>query len=69
MYKNLGCAIAFQAAKDYFCEDKYGKKAIIKDLNSPYMDNMTSGLSLILAEQLKKNPDTIAKRINMWEEN
>lgn len=69
MYKQLGCAIAFQAAKDYFNTDKYGKRAIINDLSTPYMECVTDGLSLLLVEQLKRNPKEVAKRIRIWEEN
>lgn len=71
-YKQLGCAIAIQAAKD--CESIDGKEtspqkraAIIKQLRSPYMDFITSGIAPMLADALKRNHKVVVARIKNME--
>lgn len=71
-YKQLGCAIALQAAKD--CEKIDGKPtspqkraAIIKQLYSPYMELITGGIAPMLADALKKDYKTVVMRIKNME--
>jgi hypothetical protein len=67
-YKQLGYAIALQAIRDFFKTNSERSKAkIIKDLKSPYMDLLTNGLSIILAEKLETNPAEIEARIKKQE--
>ena len=71
-YKNLGCAIAIQAAKDCVSIDgrtttPSERAAIIKQLRSPYMDMITSGLAPLLADALKKDYKAVFKRIKNME--
>lgn len=73
--KELGCAITMQAVKDYFTKKVYNteektearfakkRKSILKDLRSPYMDLLTNGMSIIVAEQLELHPEEIAERL------
>jgi hypothetical protein len=61
--RNLACAIVLQAVKDYFKTTPQKQKVILKDLRSPYMDMLTNGTSVVVAEQLEKNPEEIAARI------
>ena len=72
---NLACAIILRAVKDYFKKRKYAtskktedmflkkRKAILKDLRSDYMDLISGGMSVIVAEQLEKNPKQIFARL------
>lgn len=74
-YKNLVAAIMLQAVKDYFVKRKYDtekkteamfikkRKMILKDLRSDYMDTLSNGTSLIVAEQLEKHPKEIRARL------
>ena len=69
-YRNLGCAIVLRAVKDY-CKPKISnakKGAIMKDLKSDYLIQLSDGLSLTVAEELKKHPKEIAKRLGELEE-
>lgn len=62
--RNLACAITMQAIEDFCHTTKPEKrKAILKDLRSPYMDFITNGTSTIVAEQLELHPEDIAKRL------
>lgn len=56
--REFGCAVALQAAKDYF-EDYKGSHGILNMLRSPYMEFITNGLSVALAETLKTNPNQV----------
>lgn len=60
----LIAAVLFQATKDY-CETRSepSRDAIIKDLRSSRMEYMSNGMSIIVAEQLKKHPDEIRERV------
>lgn len=64
--RNLGCAIAFQAAKNY-CETKNEatKRAILRALRSDYMDVITDSASIYLAEKLEKEPEVIKERVQI----
>jgi len=61
--RQLACAITLQAVKDFVAGDEANRRAILKDLRSPYMDFITSGTSLVVADELERNPDEIAERI------
>lgn len=70
-YKNLGCAIAMQAAKDYASVDAspQSRAAIIRQLRSPYMEFITGGISIMLADALRRDYKSVVKRIYSMEEN
>lgn len=59
----LAAAITLQAVKDYFQSTANGKKAILKDLRSPWMLMLTDGQSIVVAEQLEKHPEEIRERL------
>ena len=72
-YKQLGYAIALQAAKDYASMDGVEtsparRRVIIKDLRSDYMDLITGGLASLLADALKRDYKTVVARIKSMEE-
>jgi hypothetical protein len=68
--RNLACAIIMQAVKDYF--DANGKpkkqKIILKELRSKWMDFITNGTSVIVAEQLELHPEEIRERLQKHRE-
>lgn len=78
--RQLACAIILQAVKDYFIKTEYKtvkkteemfdkkRKEIIKDLRSAYMDMLSNGQSVIVAEQLEKHPEEIAARLHKYDE-
>lgn len=71
-YKQLGCAIAIQAAKDYDSMNGVEtsparRRAIIKDLRSDYMDAITGGLSVLLADALRRDHKAVVNRIKNME--
>lgn len=68
-YRELGCGIAHQAAKDYFepGTTKAMKKKILKDLRSDHLVQLSDGISLVVAEQLEKHPKEIAERLKREE--
>lgn len=61
----LTTAIILQAVRDYFSPKTNQKKQdeILKDLRSPYMDFITNGQSVLVAEQLELHPKEIAERL------
>lgn len=61
--RQLACAITLQAVKDFVAGDEANRRVILKELRSPYMDLITSGTSLVVADELEKYPEEIAKRI------
>lgn len=63
--RNLACAITMQAVRDYFHADGQPKKqnAILKELRSKWMDFITNGTSVAVADQLEKHPDEIRERL------
>lgn len=64
-YKNLAFAICLQAVRDY-CKpttSKAMRKVILKDLRSAWMDFITGGTSLTVADELEKNLDEITDRV------
>lgn len=66
-YKQLGYAVAVQAAKDYKNASKERRDVIIKDLRSDYMDFITGGLSIPLADALINDHKAVIKRITNME--
>jgi hypothetical protein len=66
-YRQLGCAVAIQAAKDYEKATPAQRRHIIKDLRSDYMETITDGLSVYLADALRNNHTAVIKRIKNME--
>lgn len=78
--RNLACAIILQAVRDYFTKTVYKtekkteamfdrkRKKILKDLRSSYMDTLSNGTSVVVAEQLEKHPEDIAARLRQHHE-
>lgn len=60
--RNLAAAVVLRAVKDYF-ERPTRQKEILKDLRSDWMDTLTNGTSVNVAEQLEKRPAEIVKRM------
>lgn len=61
--RQLACAILMQAVRDYFRSSTEKKAVILADLRSDYMDTITKGLSLTVAEQLELHPEEIRDRL------
>jgi hypothetical protein len=63
--RNLACAICLRAARDYFSNTITPKdqKKILHELRSEWMRFITEGTSVVIAEQLEKNPEAIRERI------
>ena len=71
-YQQLGYAIAIQAAKDYQSIEGVEtspakRREIIKDLRSPYMELITNGLSIMLADALRCDYKVVVARIKNME--
>ena len=68
--RELACAITMQAVRDYFATGVTKKKqdAILRELRSQWMDFITDGTSIVVAEQLEKNPDAIRERVRRNED-
>lgn len=67
--RELACAITMQAVKDYLAEnDKAQRRAILKDLRSPYMELLTGGMSSTIVNQLELHPGEIAERMRKYKE-
>lgn len=69
-YRNLGCAIVLQAAKD-FCDPVTNtamRRKILKDLRSGHLIMLSDGISLSVADELEKNPKEIAIRLKKYKE-
>lgn len=68
--KQLACAIFLQAAKDY-CNKNTSpqmKGKILKDLQNNHLLNaITDDLGIHTAQQLQSNPNAIAKRLGIIE--
>jgi hypothetical protein len=66
-YRQLGYAVALKAAKDFFkTASKKKKEEILKDLKSSWMDFITNGISVILAEKLETSPSTVERGLNLY---
>jgi hypothetical protein len=78
--KNLTAAITLQAVKDYFTKTEYKtkekteemfakkRKAILKDLRSAWMQMLTDGQSVVVAEQLEAHPEEVCARLKKYGE-
>lgn len=66
--RNLVCAIIMQAVRDYFHSSSGKKALILKDLRSSYMNLISNGTSVIVAEQLEKHPEEIRERLQKHRE-
>ena len=64
--RNLVCAIMMQAARDYLRSAEKKRELILKDLRSPYMDMLSNGMSIAVAEQLEKHPEEIRARLRKY---
>ena len=60
--RSLASAITLQAVRDYFAKP-HEQDTILRDLRSSYMDMLTNGQSIVVAEQLVKNPAKIKARL------
>ena len=63
--RQLAAAVTLQAVKDYFSKraTQKSRAEILKDLRSKWMQDLTSGTSLVVAEQLEKNHREIYARV------
>ena len=61
--RNLAAAITLQAVKDFISGTPAQRRTILKDLRSARMDFITSGQSVVVAEQLELHPDEILDRL------
>ena len=61
--RRLAAAVTMQAVRDFFRANEKGRKQILKDLRSDWMDMLTDGTSVNVAEQLEKHPEEIAERM------
>ena len=61
--RSLACAILMQAVKDYLYTTPEKQAVILKDLRSPYMDLLTNGTSIVVADQLELHPEEIRERL------
>ena len=68
-YRQLAFAILMQAVKDY-CKttSQKTKIAILQDLRTDYMDEITDGMSVVVAEKLELCPEDIAARLRQHHE-
>jgi hypothetical protein len=63
--RQLAAAVELQAVKDFFDETYPQKKRerIPRELRSSWMQNLTNGFSIVVAEQLELHPEEIRARI------
>lgn len=62
-YKNLACAIAIQAAKDYANGSPQQRGHILRQLRSDYMNFITDGKAAMLADALKRDYKTVVETL------
>ncbi len=67
--KNLASAVLLQAAKDYCAGTEKEQAKISEELRSEWMQELTQGISLVVAEQLEKNWKSIAPRLEWDQQN
>jgi hypothetical protein len=65
--KRLASAIIMQAVRDFFKGNKGERKVILRDLCSSYMDLITDGMSVVVAEKLAKNPKSIRAKLRKYD--
>lgn len=62
--RQLVMTIIHRAVGDYcFTASETKRQAILKDLRSSYMNDISDGMSLVIAEQLELHPSEIAERL------
>lgn len=67
--RQLVMTIIYRAAEDYcFTVSDKKKQAILKDLRSPCMNDISNGMSILVAEQLELHPEEIAERLQRHSE-
>lgn len=65
--RRLAAAVTMQAVRDFFrTKSEKSRKTILKDLRSHWMDMLTNGTSINVAEQLEKHPAEIAERLRRY---
>ena len=67
--KELAAAVLLQATKDYFDETDEVQEAILNDLRSDWLEFLTDGMSVIVAEQITLHPEEIIIRLRREETN
>lgn len=67
-FNNLVAAIMLQAVKDYIDGNSAERCVILEELRSKYMECISDGQSLIVAEKLEKNIDEITLRMKIYAE-
>ena len=66
--KSLTASIIMQAVRDFF-DYPHQKYTILQELRSEWMDYITDGLSVVIADELEKHPKEIAERMKRYYEN
>jgi hypothetical protein len=65
--RSLAAATVMQAVQDYF-QAPNEQKQILRDLRSEWMQYLSNGISLTVAEQLERNPKQIRARLRKFKE-
>lgn len=65
--RSLAAAVTMQAVNDYF-ETPKNQKLILHDLRSEWMQYLSNGISLTVAEQLELHPEQIRARLRKYKE-
>lgn len=66
--KSLTASIIMQAVKDFF-NYPHQKYTVLRELRSEWMEYITDGLSVTVADELEKHPEEIAERMKKYYEN
>ena len=67
--RQLVMSVIYRAASEYCSSNSEShRKAILKDLRSRHMDEISDGMSVIVAEQLELHPEEIAERFRRHHE-
>jgi hypothetical protein len=67
--RQLVMSIIYRATSEYCGSNSEShRKAILKDLRSRYMNEISDGMSVIVAEQLELHPEEIAERLRRHHE-
>ena len=61
--RSIAAAVLMQAVRDYVKATESKRNAILKDLRSKWMDFLSDGFSLTVANELEKHPAEIAARL------
>jgi hypothetical protein len=68
--RQLIMTVIYRAAEEYCAIDSDSRRnAILKDLRSSYMNDISDGMSVLVAEQLELHPEEIAERMRRNHEN